>query len=353
MSKPNWTRSSFTLAAAAFVAGGPLATRARAADAEVVRIGVVGAVSDGPIYIAEHRGYFREEGIAPEYQTFQSAAVMVAPLGSGQLDVGAGGTSAGLFNAVARGIDMRIVADKASDPPGYGFAPFLVRTELLKSGKYKTLKDIKGMKVAISAPGSSSWPELNAVTDKAGIPFGDVKPISLDYPEHLVALRNGSVDASVTIEPFATLAIKSGSATKILSSDEYYPNQEVAVLIYSGKFLKNRELGMRFMRAYIKGVRVYNDALANGRFAGPASEEVVKILSERTRVKNLALYKDMTPNGVDPNGRVNVASMNKDLAFYKKVGLVTGNIANASVTYDPTFAEQVVKELGLYKPARK
>ena len=43
---------------------------------------------------------------------------------------------------MARGIDVRIVADKASDPPGYGFAPFLIRSELIKSGKYKTLRDI-------------------------------------------------------------------------------------------------------------------------------------------------------------------------------------------------------------------
>jgi NitT/TauT family transport system substrate-binding protein len=339
------------LAALSLIALAPLAPAARGAEPVTVRVGVIGSISDAPIMIADRKGYFREEGITLQYQQFQSAALMVAPLGAGQLDVGAGGTSAGLFNAVARGIDMRIVADKASDPPGYGFVPLLVRTELIKSGRFKSLKDIRGLRVAVSAPGSSSWPELDAVAAKAGVPFSEVKPVPMDYSDQIVAYKNGSIDAGVTIEPSATLALQSGAVRKIMSSDEYYPNQEVAVLIYAGSFIKaHRDVGQRFMRAYLRGVRYYNDALAHGHFAGPTADDVVKILTETTNVKDPALIRAMTPNGVDPNGRVNVASMNRDLAFYRRIGMISGTIPNADVTLDPSFAEEAVKELGPYKP---
>jgi NitT/TauT family transport system substrate-binding protein len=317
--------------------------------APAIRVGIINSVSDAPILIADKKGYFRDEGLTVQYSTFGSAAQMVVPLGGGQLDVGAGGTSAGLFNAIGRGLDMRIVADKATDSPGYGFAPLLVRTDLIKSGKYKALKDLKGMTIAVSAPGSSSWPELAAVLDKAGLKWDDVKHIALDYPDHIVGFKNGSIDASITIEPAATAALATGNATKIMGSDQYYPNQEVAVLIYSGAFMKSRrDAAVRFMRAYLKGVRYYNDGLKDGKLAGSTSADVIAILTEGTIFKDPELFKKIVPNGVDPNGRVNVASMNRDLALYRQLGLIENNV-KAEDTYDPSFVNEAIKTVGLYK----
>src|SRR5437868_3372150 len=95
-----------------------------------VSVGTASSISDGPIYIAENKGYFREEGLNVKTVEFTSATYMVAPLGAGQLDVGGGAPSAGLYNAVARGIKLKIVADKASSQPGYGVNQILVRKDL-------------------------------------------------------------------------------------------------------------------------------------------------------------------------------------------------------------------------------
>jgi NitT/TauT family transport system substrate-binding protein len=340
---------TFRLFLACMVFAG-LTVAARSQENYTVKVGIINSISDAPILIADKKGYFKQEGLSVDYSTFDSAANMVAPLGAGQLDVAAGGTSAGLFNAVARGIDMRVVADKASDPPGYGFAPLLVRTDLVESGRFKTLKDLKGMTVAISAKGSSSWPELDAVTRKAGLKFDDVKNVALDYPDHIVGLKNKSIDASVTIEPFATAAVESGAAKRIMGNDEYYVNQEVAVLIYSGQFIRNhRDAALRFMKAYIRGVRYYNDALKDGKLAGRTADDVINILVASTKLKDPSLYRKIVPNGVDPNGRVNVASMEHDLAFYRSQGLVQGNIT-AAQTVDMSFANEAVKLLGPYRP---
>ncbi|MEN3276897.1 MAG: NitT/TauT family transport system substrate-binding protein, partial [Massilia sp.] len=138
-----------------------VATVAAAQAPAALRVGVSGASSDAVFYIAHKKNYFKEEGLTVAFTQFDSAAKMVAPLGNGQLDVGGGSPSAGLYNAVARGIDIKIVADKGSTPPGYGFQPLLVRKDLVDSGRYKTLKDLKGMKIAGSAPGSASTSTLN------------------------------------------------------------------------------------------------------------------------------------------------------------------------------------------------
>ena len=69
-------------------------------------------------HVAQKRGYFRDEGLDVNFVVFASAAQMIAPFAAGDLDAAAGAPSAGLHNAVARGIDIRMVADKVSTPPG-------------------------------------------------------------------------------------------------------------------------------------------------------------------------------------------------------------------------------------------
>ena len=69
-------------------------------------------------YIAEERGYFREEGLQVESTPFDGAARMTPALASGQLDVGAGGVSASLFNAIGRGVPIKIVGPRARHERG-------------------------------------------------------------------------------------------------------------------------------------------------------------------------------------------------------------------------------------------
>src|SRR6476619_483354 len=95
----------------------------------VVNVGAASTTSDAPIYIADKKGYFRQEGLEAKVTNFRSAADMVTPLGIGQLDAGAGSASAGLYNAMLQGIKIKIVADKASSAPGYGATKILVRKD--------------------------------------------------------------------------------------------------------------------------------------------------------------------------------------------------------------------------------
>src|SRR2546425_11913165 len=114
-----------------------------------VRFGQVGGISDGGIYLADAKGFFKAQGITLESVAFQSAANMIAPLGTGELQAGGGAPSAGLFNAIDRGVQMRIVADKGSLAPGHGYEAIIVRKAL--ADRVKSAKDFKGLKVAIAA----------------------------------------------------------------------------------------------------------------------------------------------------------------------------------------------------------
>lgn len=329
-----------------------VALAAHAADGApvVVRIGLVAASSDAGFFIAEKKGYFKQEGLEVSFVLFDSGAKMVAPLGNGQLEVGAGSPSAGLYNAIERGIDIKIVADKGSTPPGYGFQPLLVRKDLVDSGRFKTLKDLKGMKIAGSALGSASTSTLNEALKKGGLKYSDVERVFLAFPQHVLALQNKAVDASMTTEPSATRAVESGAAVRIMGDDVIYPNHQLAVVLYSGTFIKsNPDAAKRFMRAYLRAVRDYNDALKDGKIAGPNAKEIIDILTQYTKIKDPAVYRAITPHGCNPDGAVNVASLRKDLQFYKDDGVVKGNVT-VDQALDHSFVEAALKDLGPYKP---
>jgi NitT/TauT family transport system substrate-binding protein len=321
-----------------------------AAAPVTVRVGLANASSDVGFFIADKKGYFKQEGLDVKFTTFDSGAKMVAPLGNGQLEVGAGSPSAGLYNAIARGIDIKIVADKGSTPPGYGYQPLLVRKDLVESGRYKSLKDLKGMKIAGSAQGSASTSTLNEALKKAGLKYEDVERVFLGFPQHVMALQNKAVDAAMTTEPSATKAVQSGAAVRVMGDDEIYPNHQLAVVLYSGAFIRdNPDAARRFMRAYLRAVRDYNDALKDGKIAGPKAAEVIAILTQYTSIKDPALYRMISPQGCNPDGTVYEPSLHNDLAFYKAEGQIKGNVT-VEQALDNSFVQAALKDLGPYKP---
>lgn len=321
-----------------------------AADPIPVSVAISNSSSDVPIFIAEKKGYFAEEGLAVTTIPFDSGAKMMAPMGAGELDVGSGSATAGLYNAVARGISIKIVSGNGNAPPGYGHNILLVRKGLVDSGRFKTPADLKGMKIALTSPGASSTSTLNEELKKFGLKFSDIEPVYLGYPDHVLALANGRVDAGLTAEPAASQAVEAGSAVRIVSDDVIDPYHEASVLLMSGIFTQQHpDAAKRFMRAFVKAVRFYNGALKDGMLRGPNADEVIAILTESTSIKDPNVYRAISPQGSDPNGHLNMASLEKDFEFYKSQGWIQGDVSVAQAV-DTSFVDAAVKELGPYKP---
>jgi NitT/TauT family transport system substrate-binding protein len=314
-----------------------------------ITVGITNTSSEVGLYIAQEKGYFGDAGIHVATIAFSSATQMIAPLGTGELSVGSGSATAGLYNAVARGIPIRIVADGASAPPGYGHNILLVRKALIESGRFKSVADLKGMHVALTAVGASSTAMLNTVLQTAGLRFGDVDPVYLGYPDHVIALATGKVDAALTAEPSATQAVAAGSAVRITSEDVFSPYHVGSVILYSGTFAnEHKEAAQRFMTAYVKAIRYYNDALTGGRLAGPHAEEIIGILTKSTTVKDPQIYREITPQGCDPDGIPSTEALKQDFDFYKSQGWINGN-AGFEQAIDLSFVRAADRTLGAYK----
>ena len=324
-----------------------------AQSAATVRIGTSNSSSDVGFYIADKKGYFKEEGIEASFIPFDSAGKMIPSLGTGQIEVGSGAPSAALYNAVARGVVVKIVADKGSTPAGHGFQPLLVRKDLIASGKVKGFKDLKGLKIASGATGISTSSTLNEALKKGGLSAKDVAVVNLGYPHHVAALQNGAVDASLTTEPSATVAVMSGAAVRFAGDDVIYPDHQLSVVIYGANFIKDSpEIARKFMRAYLRAIRDYNDALKDGKLIGPNAEEVIAILLEYTSIKDANVYRSIVAHGTNPDGRVNMESLQKDFEFFQEGGLLDEKVSVAQAV-DNSFVEDAVAELGPYVRGRR
>jgi NitT/TauT family transport system substrate-binding protein len=311
-------------------------------------IGTTGSSSDAPFFIADKKGYFADEGLKVKIIRFDSAAKMIPSLGTGELDVGSGATSAGLYNAVKRGIDIRIVADKARAAKGYGFESILLRKDLAESGKIKSLKDFKGLKVAISAIGNSESALMNIALKQGGLSFGDIDPVYLGFPEHTAAFLNLAIDASLTVEPTTSQILKMGTAVKLIGADEVFPNYQTAVTFYGGNFIKNKpESAKKFMQALVRGMRFYNDSLQGGKIAGPNADEVIAILVEYSHIKDPAVHRAIISHAVDPDGHVNVDSLRRSWEFFKDTKQIDGSVPVEAVL-DLSFVRGAAAALGPY-----
>jgi len=335
-----WLVAGLAVVAAVGLSGG--------VHAQELTIGTVGAASDVPFFIADAKGYFAEQGLKVTFVRFDSAAKMIPSLGSGEVDAGGGATSAGLYNAVKRGIGIKIVADKARNAIGYGFQAIMVRTDLIDSGRVKSLKDFKGLKLAMTANGNSDNAIVNYALVQNGLSYNDIDPVFLGFPNQIAAYANKAIDASLTVEPTVTDVLKLGTAKRLIGIDEVFPDYQTAVTLYSPKFMQEQpEHAKKFMVALVKAMRFYNDALKGGHIAGPNAEEVISILTKYSFIKDPAVHRAIISQAVDPDGQLNMPSLQMAWQFFKDTKEIDGSVKVDDVV-DLSYVQAASKVLGPY-----
>jgi NitT/TauT family transport system substrate-binding protein len=330
-----------------------VATRLRAADLVQVRVGITNTATDVGFWVAHKKGYFAAEGLDVSFVPFNSAAQMIVPFVSGDLEVGSGAPSAALYNAIGRGIDVRMVSDKSKNIVGRGSQRLLVRRDLVDSGRYRTLPDLRGLKIAISADGSSTSTVFDKILQKAGLTRADVTAVVLGFPDQVTALANAAIDAALPAEPAVTQAIRTTGAVPVINDYDVYPRHQIATVLYSGAFASRKpELAQNFLKAFLRGVRTHNDALdADGRFRGPEGDEIIAILTEYGPYKDASIYRSFVLAYCDPDGTLDVPSLEEDLKIFKSQGLIESKVEVANAI-DDSFLASVLRDIGPYSPRK-
>ncbi|MDR7521774.1 MAG: ABC transporter substrate-binding protein [Armatimonadota bacterium] len=290
-----------------------LALPARAAPpAEKVVVAHVPLINFATLYVAIERGFMREQGIEVDLQRVASGTEALVFLAQDRLDVGAIGLSASIFNAFNRKLELRIVASTSAWGQRHG-TRILTRLDLFDSGEVRSVRDLRGRRVAVAGGVGSTGHYLFLIgARRGGIGPRDFEVVSLPNPDHGPALRAGRVDASLTGSPFSSAALAQFMARPLL--ENFAPGNASTVFAYSGKFMRERpEVATRFLMALMQGAR----AMQGPKFLDP---------------ENVAAYKKYT--GV----RDEVLQQEPPLTYYPDMRIVTATIVDM---------ERVFREAGL------
>ena len=106
---------------------------AAAHAADPLRLGLLHTLSPAPFYIAQERGYFRDEGIDLTFRFFEAAQPIAAAAVSGDIDVGVTALTGGFFNLAEKGT-LKVIGGGLHEQRGYQGSAILVSKEAYAAG---------------------------------------------------------------------------------------------------------------------------------------------------------------------------------------------------------------------------
>lgn len=322
-----------------------LACPAALGAAPPIHVGYLGTSGDAGIFIALDKGYFAEQGLTVSPERFGVGADQMALLGAGRLDVASGAPSPTLFNAVSRGLPISVVADKGSLRKGFGFNVLVVRKALIDSGQYKGLSDLRGRVIAAPTASVVNFEDY-LILKKGGLTPRDVTIEDIGFQDQPAAMANGRIDAAVMVEPFGTATESRGVGKIVMTLDQLLPDFQVALIYYNTSWARaHSDDARRWMVAYVKALRYYNDALHNPQIR----DDVITILAAHTPIKERAVYDKMVWPGFNPDGAVAWRGLLDYERWLLNERQITEFVAPARFL-DQSYVENAVKMLGPARP---
>ena len=310
-----------------------------------VKIGALKLSSSAPLFIGVDKGFFKEYGIDPELVFFQAAAPIATALATGQIDVGATGITAALYNIVLGGEQMWIVADKGREWPGYPLTGIVVQKDLYDGG-LRQIADLKGKRIGITTLGSTFHYSLGNILEKSGLKLEDVRVVPLQtMPAAIEALKGKQVDAILLPQPFPGTAEAQGFGKILFWAGDLHPWQTVAVF-YSRKFAADRKRAVAFMKGYVKASRYYYDAVLvqkDGRpVPGANYDEVVRVTAKYTEARPEVIRLGFPFQ--DRNARLLVTDIERQMKWWTDNGFMKRTIPLKGIV-DTSFVEEAAKAL--------
>jgi len=292
--------------------------------AETIKISVIKAVSYGPFFIGQEKGYFAAEGLEPQLVFFEASPPIAVAVVSGDLDFGIGATSAAFFSL---GNKLRIIGGFAREAPGFQGMTFVASLRGWEAG-VKSLKDLAGHSVAIGTIGSSPHYSLALIEEKYQIDPKSVRVLPLQTVSNQVsALIGGQADAGVTIAAGLMPAVGRGELKLLGFMGDEVPWQLSAIFTATRTIEERPATVEKFMRAYRKAAVAYAAAFAGPdgkRRDGPTAEETLAIIAKYVGQTPEELRKSI--GYVEPEALVDLRDLERQVAWYRAQDMLKAEV---------------------------
>jgi NitT/TauT family transport system substrate-binding protein len=165
-----------------------------------------------PLTICERLGYFKEQGLDVTINDFRGGAQSLQALVGGSVDVVTGAYEH-TIRMQAKGQAIRAVIELGR------FPGIVVGVRKEKAAGYKSAADLKGAKIGVSAPGSSTNFFVMYLMSKAGLKPADASYIGVGIgPSAVAAMKKGEIDAISNLDPMMTKLEQEGDIKVVADS---------------------------------------------------------------------------------------------------------------------------------------
>ena len=296
-----------------------------------------------PLTIAEQLGYFKAEGLDVTIVDFAGGAKALQAVVGGSADV-VSGAFEHTVNMQFKGQPMRAFVLQGATPQ------IVLGVNPKTLPNFKSIADLKGKKVGVSAPGSSTNVVVNFLLAKAGLKPSDVSIVGVGTGSGAVAaMRSGQIDAMSNLDPVITLLLRSGDL-KIVSdtrrpaeSEKVFSGPMPAGCLYAPQsFLdKNPNTVQALTNAMVR---------ANKWIQTAGAAEIIKAVPESYLLGDRAVYIDaflaakgsLSPDGMIPDKGAQTA--------FKALGSVDAKLAAAKLDLGAVYTNDFVKKANAKYP---
>ena len=296
-----------------------------------------------PLTIAERKGYFKAEGLDVEIVDFPGGAKALQAMVGGSADV-VSGAYEHTINMHAKGQPIVAIALQGR----YNGIVFAVSKA--KAAQYKSAQDIKGYKVGVTAPGSSTHMAVQNLAVKAGLKPDDFAAIGVGASAGAVAaMKRGGIDAISNLDPVITKLETDGDIVVKVDTrtakgmKEVYGGAYHAGCIYAPvEWVKaNPNTAQAVVTAMVRAVVWLRSA---------SVDDIIATVPREFYGTDLALYRGSlikNKEGFSPDGRF---SMEGAQNVHKVLNQFVPEVQKAKVdlarTFDNTFADRALKKYG-------
>jgi NitT/TauT family transport system substrate-binding protein len=306
----------FTLLAACAPVAGKTATAADSPQpVRTIRLpmGYIPNVQFAPFYLAAEKGYFKEEGIAIEFDyTFETDGV--ALVGAGELPFA---LVSGEQVPLARAQGLPVVYAMA------WWKGYPVAIAALEESGIRTVQDLKGKKIGVPILAGASYVGFRALLNSAGVTEDEVTLDVVGYNQ-VEVLVSGQVDAAVVYannEPVQLAA--RGYKVNVIRVADFVDLASNGLLTNEKTIAEDPELVRGMIRAILRGVQ---DVIADPDAAYPVCRKYVEGLADDDPIQKQVLVETIEFWKTDKPGVSDLAAWQNMEATLRSMGLLTGEM---------------------------
>lgn len=290
-----------------------------------------------PIFVARQNGWFERHGIALEMTMTPSSAYQAEALAKGEFDIA--GTAFDNIVAYTQG-QGAVVLDHTPD-----FFAFLGATQIelaiVAAKDITSIPALAGKALALDAPGTGFAFVLYHMLEKGGLAPGSYDRVAVGAtPQRWEAVRTGQQAATMTIEPFTSIA-KAQGFNILARSTQTIADYQGGVFASRRSFAReNAEAITGFIRGYLDGLAWTLDP-AN---RDAAAEVLLRNMPEiKPPVVGPVMASLLSPrSGLTPNGAVTIAGIRTVLDLRTRYGKAGAALGDPDTYIDLTYYDAAV-----------